>query len=273
MDDKNNLHDEKSNNILILNIKNFVKVFSNRKWWFVVTVIIALLLSLLFSSSFYKNSHYGVKSRITVSLNYNDYNTIIYSLFPDESAALWLNLTEDNIPSYLEGYIVKGISNELFISELNKSLNFDMDVNELWELISFNVDDKKNELIITTYYDDPETAMKINEAITHIYTSNMIDYFNDTYNVLLSKIEKKISVAKLNDAAEEYSTLISLQKYLTENKDIYINRIFVENLPDIERNSFGLREVFVSLCVSIFAGIIAIYIVDFIYVNKKKKNL
>jgi hypothetical protein len=273
VNDKNNLNIEKNNGVLILNIKSIIKVFRNRKWWFfVVTFIIVLILSLLFSSCLYKNSHYGVKSQISISLNNSDYNVMISNLFPEESAILWLNLTEENILSYL-GSIMGGINNGLFINELNKSLNFNLSTNKLRELISFNIDDKNNKLIITTYYDDPETATKINESLTQTYTSNMINYFNNTYNVLLSKIEKKISEDQLNGATEEYNTLISLQKYLTENKDTYINRIFVKNLPEIERNPFILREVFISLFISIFAGIITIYIVNFVYANKKKKNL
>jgi len=269
MNDKNNLNIEKNNGVLILNIKSIIKVFRNRKWWFVVTFIIVLILSLLFSFSLYKNSYYGVKSQITITLNNNSYQVMVSELYPEGSAILWLNLAEENIPSYLS-YIVSGINNEIFINELNKSLNFDLSNNKLWERISYNIDDKENKLTITTYSDDMETAKKINEALINIYTNNMIGYFNTTYNVLLSKVEKKISENQLSENTEEYNTLVSIQKDMVENKDIYINRITVANLPDVERNFFNLRGVLLGILVSVFAGIVVVFFVNFIYVKRKK---
>jgi hypothetical protein len=270
---KNNLNIEKNNDVLVLNIKSIIKVFINRKWWFVITFIIVLILSILFSFSLYKNSYYGVKSQITIPLNNNNYQVMISKLYPEESGTLWLNLAEENIPSYLS-YIVSSINNEIFVNELNKSLNFNLSNNKLWKRIGYNINDKKNKLTITTYSDNIETAKKINEALTSMYTNNMVGYFNATYDVLLSKVEKKITESEdqLNKNIEEYNTLVSIQKDLVENKDIYINRINVVNLPDVEQNFF-LREVLIGIIVSVFAGMIVLFFVNFIYVKRKNKVL
>ncbi|MGZ5548783.1 MAG: hypothetical protein ACXWFZ_12640, partial [Nitrososphaeraceae archaeon] len=150
------------------------------------------------------------------------------------------------------------------------SLNFGLSDNELRERIGYTIDDKENRLTITTYSDDMETAKKINESLINIYTNNMISYFNTTYNVLLLKVEKKISENQLSENTEEYNTLVSIQKDLVENKDIYINRITVANLPDVERNFFNLTDVLTGIFISVFAGIVVVFFINFIYVKRKK---
>ncbi|MGZ5486326.1 MAG: hypothetical protein ACXWFB_10525 [Nitrososphaeraceae archaeon] len=269
MNDKNNSSLEKNNDLVVLDVKDVIKVFNKRKWWFVVTFIIVLILSLLFSFSLYKNSYYGVKSQITITLKNNNSQVMISELYPEESDILWLNLAEENIPSYL-GDIVGGTNREIFINELNKSLNFGLSDNELRERIGYTIDDKENRLTITTYSDDMETAKKINESLINIYTNNRISYFNTTYNVLLLKVEKKISENQLSKNTEEYNTLVSIQKDLVENKDIYINRITVANLPDVERIFFNLTDVLTGIFISVFAGIVVVFFINFIYVKRKK---
>jgi hypothetical protein len=272
MNERNNLNIEKDNGVLFLNIKSILKVFWSRKWWFAATFIIVLILSLLFSFSLYKNSNYAVKSELTVSLNNNSYQVMISELYPLESDMLWLNLSEKNIPEYL-GYIASGMDNEIFITEVNKSINLSLSNNQLRERIYYNVDDKENVLTITTYSDDIETAKKIKEALINSYNSNMISSFNANYNVLISKVEKKMSEDRLNKNTEEYTALISIQKDLVENKDMYTNRITVTNLPDVARNFFNLRDILMSICVSVFAGAVVLTCVNIIYIKRKNKTL
>jgi hypothetical protein len=269
VNNKSSLNIEKDNGLLIFNIRSILKVFWNRKWWFAATFIIVLILSLLFSFSLYKNSHYSVKSQISISLNNNSYQAKISELYPLESDMLWLNLSEKNIPEYL-GYLVSGMDDEIFINELNKSINLDLRNNQLRERIRYNIDDKNEALFITTYSDDIETAKRINETLINGYTNNVASSFNTVYNILLLKVEKKISENQLNKNTEEYNDLVSIQKDLVENKDKYINRITVTNLPDVEQTFFNLRDVLISILVSVFAGIFVVSFVNFIYVKKNK---
>ncbi len=268
MNDKNNLNPEKKNDLVVINAKDAFKVINKRKWWFVVTFIIVLVLSLLFSFSLYKNSRYGVKSQITFLLNNSKYLDMISKLYPEEYDRLWLNSDEENTPVFLS-YIAIGINSDLVISELNKSLNFGLSNDKLRERISCIIDDKENKLTLTTYSDDMETAKKFNEALTNIYTKNTIYYFNITYDSLLLNIEKKIYEDQLSKNTEEYNNLVSIQKDLVENKDIYINKITVANLPDVEQN-FPVRDVLLGILISVFAGIVIVFFVNFIYVKRKK---
>jgi len=267
LNDKNNLNPEKKNDLVAIDVKNAIKVFKKRKWWFVVTFIIVLILFLLFSSSLYKNSRYGVKSQVTFLLNNSKYLVMISELYPEEYARMWLNLDKKNIPSFL-GNIANGIDGDFLLNEVNQSLNLGLSNNELRERISYIINDKKNKLTITAYSDDMETAKKLNEAIINIYIHNTINYFNITYDSLLLNIEKKISEDQLSKNTEEYNSLVSIQKDLVENKDIYINKITVANLPDVVQN-FYLRDVLLSILISLFVGIVIVFFVNFIYVKKK----
>jgi hypothetical protein len=271
VNDKNNLNIEKNNGVLILNIRRIIKVFRNRKWWFAVTFIIVLILSLLFSFSLYKNSHYGAKSQITILLSNNRYRDIISELYPDESDNLWLDLTEDNIAKYL-GYIANWIDSEVFINELNKSLNLNLSNNKLRGRISYNINYHKNKLIITTYSDDVETAKKINETLINSYTNNMASSIDANYNVLLSKVRKNIDEDQESKNTEEYNILVSIQKDLVDNKDMYINKINAVSLPEVERYFFNLRDALLAVVVSGFAGMVVLFFVDFIYSKRKNIN-
>ena len=318
MNDKNNLNLEKNNDLVVLDVKDVIKVFNKRKWWFIGSFIIVLIISLLFSFYINKNSQYGIKSQLKISSNSSDYQTILSTLYPEDSANLWLN--EDIIPYYI-GVIVSQIKDRVVINELNKSLGLDLSYNELLKLIKYDIGIKERKVVITTYSDDFKTAKKINENLINIFNNNMSNYFNAVYNGLLSKIENKIladqlEIQKLSKEAEDYvyynnkklfadisksvgsdkvinfsassfippelqnkinvitgefNTLLSIKKDLTENQNKYINRISIENLPEIEQNPpSDLRDILISFFASLLAGIIMVYIVNFIYILRKK---
>ena len=325
MNDKNSSSLEKNNDLVVLDVKDVVKVFNKRKWLFIGSFIIVLIISLLFSFYINKNSQYGVKSQFTISLNNIDTQSKVYALYPEDSDKLWL-ISNTNwwsaAPNYLK--IVKSeIRSESVIKELNKSLGLKLSNNELLKLIRVDVVIVANEestLVLTTYFNDAETAKKINEKLIDIYTTEKISEFNITYNELLLKIEKQISddqleIQKLSKEAEdyiyntnkkllediskstssnkiinfssssfippelqnkinvitgEYNTLLYIKKNLTENKSIYINRISIQNLSDVDKNSYTLRDILISLFASLLAGIIMVYIVNFIYILRKK---
>ena len=325
MNDKNNLNLEKNNDLVVLDVKDVIKVFNKRKRWFIGSFIIVLIISLLFSFYINKNSQYGVKSQFTISLNNMDTQSIVYALYPEDSDKLWL-ISNTNwwsaVPNYLKS-IRSEIRSESVIKELNKSLGLKLSNNELLKLIRADVVIVANEesrLVLTTYFNDTETAKKINEKLIDIYITEKTSEFNITYNELLLKIEKQISddqleIQKLSKEAEdyiyntnkkllediskstssdkiinfssssfippelqnkinvitgEYNTLLSIKKNLTENKSIYIDRISIQNLSDVDKNSYILRDILISFFVSLFAGIIMAYIVNFIYILRKK---
>lgn len=322
MNENNDLNIKKNDDIMVLDFKDLTKVFKKRRWWFIGVFVIILIISLLLSFNLSRNSQFGVKSKLSISSNNIYYQNLISSSFPENSDKLWLVSTENQkIISIYLSRINEEIKSEQIINELNKSLGFNLNNGELKKQIRVDtIIGDENNIVLTTYSNDLNTAKKINETLIKIYTNDKTNEFNTAYNELLQKVEKKLSGSqielqklskesedyvnnsnkklledvskstssdkiinfspssyiplelqnRINITTKEYNSILAIKNNLIENKTLYINRISVQNLSDIERNSFIPRNIIISFLVSLFAGIIAVYIVNFICAVRKK---
>lgn len=322
MNKNDNLNIKNNDDVMILDFKDVAKVFKKRRWWFIGVFIIILVISLLLSFNFSRNSQFGVKSKLSISSINIDYQNLISLSFPEDSDKLWLVSTENLriISKYIDR-INDEIKSEPIINELNKSLGFNFNNDELKKQIRVDIIiGDENNIVLITYSNDLNTAKKINETLIKIYTNDKTNEFNAAYNELLQKVEKKLSIDqielqklskesedyvynsnkklledvskstssdkiinfspssyiplelqnRINITTKEYNSILAIKNNLIENKTLYINRISVQNLSDIERNSFIPRNIIISFLVSLFAGIIAVYIVNFICIARKK---
>lgn len=322
MNKNDNLNIKNNDDVMILDFKDVAKVFKKRRWWFIGVFIIILVISLLLSFNFSRNSQFGVKSKLSISSTNIDYQNLISLSFPEDSDKLWLVSTENLriISKYIDR-INDEIKSEPIINELNKSLGFNLNNDELKKQIRVDIIiGDENNIVLITYSNDLNTAKKINETLIKIYTNDKTNEFNAAYNELLQKVEKKLSIDqielqklskesedyvynsnkklledvskstssdkiinfspssyiplelqnRINITTKEYNSILAIKNNLIENKTLYINRISVQNLSDIERNSFIPRNIIISFLVSLFAGIIAVYIVNFIGAVRKK---
>lgn len=322
MDNCNNLDDKNTDDAIVLDIKDVVKVFKKGKWWFIVVFTIILIISLLLTFSFNKNSQYGVKSQLSINLNNIDYQNIISVSYPEDSDKLWMVSTSKwwIIGTYLDR-LNNEIKSESIIDELNKALRQKSSNSELKKQISVDfATTAEDNIVLTTYADDLNSAKIINESLIKIYTNSKAKEFNTVYSALLKKIGDRLSVVqqelqnlskeseeyidsenkklledligaansnvvinftssnfippelqnKINAATGELNFLTSLNKNLIDYKEIYINRIDTRNLPDVEKNSFILRNLLLSFLASLFAGIISVYIVNFVSKVRRK---
>ena len=322
MDNCNNLDVKNTDDTIVLDIKDIIKVFNKGKWWFTGVFTIILIISLLLAFNFNKNSQYGVKSQLSVNSNNIDYQNIISASYPEDSDKLWMVSTAKwwIIGTYLDR-INNEIKSEPIINELNKSLGLNTSNDELKKQIRVDiVTTTESNIVLTTYANDLDSAKKINESLIKIYTDKKTNEFNNAYNVLLKKIGDKLSIAqqelqglskeaeeyvynenkklleglaesvnsdivinfsssnfippelqnKINVITGEYNLLTSIKKNLIDYKEMYINRIVVQNLSDIEKNSFILRNILISFFASLFAGVIAVYIVNFVSKARRK---
>jgi len=322
VNENNDLNIKKNDDIMVLDFKDLTKVFKKRRWWFIGVFVIILIISLLLSFNLSRNSQFGVKSKLSISSNNIYYQNLISSSFPENSDKLWLVSTENQkIISIYLSRINEEIKSEQIINELNKSLGFNLNNGELKKQIRVDtIIGDENNIVLTTYSNDLNTAKKINETLIKIYTNDKTNEFNTAYNELLQKVEKKLSGSqielqklskesedyvnnsnkklledvskstssdkiinfspssyiplelqnRINITTKEYNSILAIKNNLIENKTLYINRISVQNLSDIERNSFIPRNIIISFLVSLFAGIIAVYIVNFICAVRKK---
>src|SRR5450830_1305697 len=322
MNKNDNLNIKNNGDEIIIDFRDVFKVFKKRRWWFIGVFIIILVISLLLSFNFSRNSQFGVKSKLSISSTNIDYQNLISLSFPEDSDKLWLVSTENLriISKYIDR-INDEIKSEPIINELNKSLGFNFNNDELKKQIRVDIIiGDENNIVLITYSNDLNTAKKINETLIKIYTNDKTNEFNAAYNELLQKVEKKLSIDqielqklskesedyvynsnkklledvskstssdkiinfspssyiplelqnRINITTKEYNSILAIKNNLIENKTLYINRISVQNLSDIERNSFIPRNIIISFLVSLFAGIIAVYIVNFIGAVRKK---
>ncbi|MHB8277830.1 MAG: hypothetical protein ACYDIA_09285 [Candidatus Humimicrobiaceae bacterium] len=322
MNKNDNLDIKNNDDVMILDFKDVAKVFKKRRWWFIGVFIIILVISLLLSFNFSRNSQFGVKSKLSISSTNIDYQNLISLSFPEDSDKLWLVSTENLriISKYIDR-INDEIKSEPIINELNKSLGFNLNNGELKKQIRVDtIIGDENNIVLTTYSNNLNTAKRMNEILIRIYTNDKTNEFNAVYNELLQKVEKKLSIDqielqklskesedyvynsnkklledvskstssdkiinfspssyiplelqnRINITTKEYNSVLSIKNNLIENKTLYINRISVQNLSDIEINSFIPRNIIISFLVSLFTGIIAVYIVNFVCVVRKK---
>jgi uncharacterized protein involved in exopolysaccharide biosynthesis len=316
MNNYNNLNEKYKDDIIVLDVKDIIKIFNKGKWWFIGVFIIVLIISLLLTFNLDKNSQYGVKSQLSVNSNNIDYQNIISTSYPEDSDKLWMVSTAK---WWIIGTYLDRISNEIksdeIINDLNKLLGLNISNNELKKQIRVDiVTTTESNIVLTTYANNLDNAKKINESLIKIYINKKANEFNNAYNELLKKVDSKLSIDqqelqklskeaedyvnnenkklledllksknttevinftssnfippelqnKINVITADYNSLTSIKKNLTDYKEMYINRIVVQNLSDIEENSFILRNIIISFFASLFAGIITVYGVNFI---------
>ena len=102
------------------------------------------------------------------------------------------------------------------------------------------------------------------EGLVESVNSDIVINFSSS-NFIPPELQNKINVT-----TGEYNSLSSIKKNLIDYKEMYINRIVVQSLSDIEKNSFILRNILISFFASLFAGVIAVYIVNFVSKARRK---
>ena len=159
----NNLNEKNTDDTIVLDIKDIVKVFNKGKWWFIGVFTIILIISLLLTFNFNKNSQDGVKSQLLVNSNNIDYQNVISTSYPEDSDKLWMVSTTKwwIIGTYLDR-INNEIKSEQIINELNKSLGLNTGNDELKKQIRVDiVTTTESNIVLTVYANDLDSAKKL----------------------------------------------------------------------------------------------------------------
>ncbi len=144
-----------------IDLRELFRIFIKRKWWFIGTFVIVLIAGLLFT--FLRTPEYTSTSMLKVTEDYyldSIYMDSISRYFPEEALKLRIGSLND-------------VSVELKLSktlnEVIKDLNYDIDRNDLDKAINISVDEEKEILTLTTVYNSPEIAYKINKTLLDVY--------------------------------------------------------------------------------------------------------
>jgi len=201
--------------------------------------------------------------------------------------SLGLNINNDELKKQLRVDIIIATESNIVLTTYSNDLNTAKKINET--LINIYTADKASKFTIA--YN--ELLEKINKKISEDelemqkLTKESEDYVNNTNKKLLDEILKSVGSDKvinyqsssfippelqnkINVVTGEYNSLVSINKNLIDNKAIFIDRISIQNLSDIEKNSFILRNILISFFAALFAGVIVVFVVNFIYTLRKK---
>jgi len=189
-EEKNNIKEDE------IDLRELFRIFIKRKWWFIGTFIIVLIAGLLFT--FLKTQEYSSTSMLKVKEDYYLDSTSNY--FPEEAYEL-------RIGSLNDVFIELKLSETL--NEVTRALNYDIDRNDLDKAINISIDEDKEILTLTTVYNNPEIAYRINKTLLDVYKNKKNLEFNEVYGRLVQKIGAKLidvqeQIEELSGRAEEY---------------------------------------------------------------------
>ena len=289
-----------------IDLRELFKIFIKRKWWFIGTFIVVLIAGLLFT--FLKTPEYTSTSMLKVKEDY--YMDPIGIYFPEEASELKIGSLND-------------VSIELKLSEIlneaTKALSYNIDRNDLDKAINISVDEEKEILTLTTVYNNPEIAYKMNETLLDVYGKEKNSEFNKTYDRLIQKIEARIidtqgQLDELSNLAEEYiigfnvkllneieklgsgipfsganytspeiagklnhnlsvyNDLEKINYILTENKELFVNKIeVIENpeISDVVAETNYIRNVLITIFLAAIVGFMMVFIVNYFITSKK----
>ncbi|MBA7657584.1 hypothetical protein ES703_65523 [subsurface metagenome] len=296
-----------------IDLREIARIFISRKWWFVGTFIIVLIAGLLFT--FLKTQEYTSTSMLKVTEDYyldSIYMDSISRYFPEEALKL-------RIGSLNDVSVELKLSNTL--DEVIKDLNYDIDRNDLDKAINISVDEEKEILTLTTVYNSPEIAYKINKTLLDVYEREKNSELNKAYNRLIQKIEARLldvqeEIDELSDKAEEYiigfnvkllneieksgsdipfsganytspeiagklnytlSVYNDLEKInciLTENKELFVNKIEVIENPEISdvvaETNYG-RNVLITIFLAVIVGFVVVFLANYFMSFRMRK--
>lgn len=298
------MNNKNNNEYNIIDLKEYLTVIKKRKFWFLGIFLIVLVLSAFTFFYINKDSQYSAQSQISISEFNKSYQEIISESYPDDASKLWLVSAEKQlIPRYFEEIIIN-IRNDEILSKVSDALQNRYSVEELKDQVKAESVINENKLIVTTYFDTPEEARLINNTIVAKYNEQKQADFNNSYEILVSKIESRLSELdkeykeasneaeqyildlnekliesvvksgnesiefkgldylspaienRLTSAEEEITLLTDILDNLKKNKDVFIERMIINELPDIEKNTNIFSTIIISLAIAIFSSFI-----------------
>lgn len=263
----------KNKNQYIITIKDILKIFLKRKWALIATVLIVLIAGYLYI--FLKTPLYESNSKLQINNVY--YNEDILKYFPEEAEILevYSNNTynEEIIRNILNNYLIQ-FKEQSFLDEVALETGYNLKKENILEsLILFAEYDKKT-LLVKVMHEDPEISFKINYNLISTFMDKKNSGTLSAINSLVSKIETeqkrledeidKTSDQEIEEAAISiFNDMESIKYNLVNNKEFIINRLEVSQKPEVHTKATNvnlLKEILVTLFLSLLAGIIVIFL-------------
>ncbi|MBA7510551.1 hypothetical protein ES705_02536 [subsurface metagenome] len=291
-----------------IDLREIFRIFIKRKWWFVGTFIVVLVAGLLFI--FLYTSEYSSTSMLKVKEDY--YLDSVSTYFPVEASKLRIgSLNDVYIELKLSktlNEVTKALNYDIDKDDLDKAINISIDEEkEILTLTTVYNDAevvyKINKTLLDVY--KREKNSEFNEAYDRLLQkieAGLIDTQKEIeelsgraeeyiigFNVkLLNEIEKLGSdipfsgsnytspeiAGKLNHNLTVYNDLDEINCIITENKELFVNKIEVIENPEVSdvvaETNYG-RNVLITIFLAVIVGLLAVFLANYFMSFRMRK--
>ena len=260
--------------LVSIDIKNIFRIIGRNKWWFIITFIVVFCVFFSFTYFVTPDSRYSANSSFAISTENIRYQEKLNYYFPKEAYDLWL-IANEQLPLNSINYYYMDAINDIYsdrvIDNASRKLGGVISKETIRQSVIAEKSLDNNYLNISISYKNSADTKKISEAVLGSFAEIKNSDFQATYDVLLAKIESKISelnktVDSLMKQADEYSIRFN-KKIITElknenNKEInfYLTGYIppnikikldsanetVSNLTDIKNNMIEYKDLYLN---------------------------
>ncbi len=292
-----------------IDLRELARIFINRKWWFIGTFIVVLIAGLLFT--FLNTPDYSSTSILKVKEDY--YLDSISEYFPEEADSLKIgNLGDVSMELKSDEVLEEVISSldfKIERAELNEAINISIDDKK--EIITITtlhsnpeIVYRINEALLNVYegrknleFEETYNSLieKVDESLLNVYkeveeiSTRIENYIVDFNLKLIKEMENKIGsniyfsginyvspilLNELNSKYLIYSDLEKLKYNLTENKELFINKMEILERPKVPTTAVDTnykRNALISLFLAIILGIVVVFVANYFISSKEPK--
>jgi len=291
-----------------IDLREIFRILIKRKWWFVGTFIVVLVAGLLFT--FLKTPEYTSTSILKVKEDY--YLDSVSTYFPEEASELKIGSLNDVAIELKLNKTLNEVADRLDYNidedDLDKAINVSIDKDKEILMITTVYNDAEatyeiNKTLLDVY--KREKNSEFNEAYDRLLQkieAGLIDTQKEIeelsgraeeyiigFNVkLLNEIEKSGSdipfsgtnytspeiAGKLNHNLTVYNDLNEINYIITENKELFVNKIeVIENpeISDVVVETNYIRNVLITIFLAVIVGLMMVFVANY-FASPKNKN-
>ena len=289
-----------------IDLRKLFRIFIKGKWWFIGTFLVVLIAGLLFT--FLIPKEYTSTSILKVKEDYYLDSVGIY--FPEEASELKTgSLNDVSIELKLRetlNEVINKLDYNIDKNDLDKAIGISIDEEKEILTLATTYNDpeityKINKTLLDIYKNKKNSEFnkvydrlmqKIEARIIDTQgqldeLSNLAEEYIIGFNVkLLNEIEKSGSgipfsganytspeiAGKLNYTLSVYNDLENINYILTENKELFVNKIeVIENpeISDVVAETNYIRNVLITIFLAAIVGFMMVFIVNYFITSKK----
>ncbi len=285
-----------------IDLREIFRIFVKRKWWFIGTFLVVLIAGLLFTFLNTPTLEYSSTSIIKISDDY--LLDSINKYFPKEASELKIgSLNDVSIELKLSktlNEVTKTLNYDIDRNDLDKAINISIDEEKEILTLTTVYNDPEityriNKTLLDVYKNKKNSEFnEVYKRLVQKIGAKLIDAQEQIeelsgraeeyiigFNVkLLNEIEKLGSdipflganytspeiAGKLNHNLRVYNDLEEINCIITENKELFVNKIEVIENPEISdvvaETNYG-RNVLITIFLAVIVGFVVVFLANY----------